>query len=42
MIKNLVGIGCSIGIFLDDKLLSVFMVSVEFVEIGIIGGSVVI
>ncbi|ABG53980.1 protein-export membrane protein SecD [Trichodesmium erythraeum IMS101] len=40
--KNLAGTGRSIGIFLDDKLLSAPTVSVEFAETGITGGSAVI
>jgi len=40
--KNLAGTGRSIGIFLDDKLLSAPTVSVEFAETGITGGNAVI
>ncbi len=40
--KNLAGTGRSIGIFLDDKLLSAPTVSVEFAETGITGGSAII
>ena len=40
--KNLAGTGRSIGIFLDNKLLSAPTVSVEFAETGITGGNAVI
>jgi len=40
--KNLAGTGRTIGIFLDDSLLSFPIVSVEFAETGITGGSAVI
>ncbi len=40
--KNLAGTGRSIGIFLDDKLLSAPTVGVEFAETGITGGNAVI
>lgn len=36
--KNLAGTGRSIGIFLDDKLVSAPTVGVEFAETGIVGG----
>jgi len=39
MTKNLAGTGRSIGIFLDDRLISAPTVGVEFAETGIIGGS---
>ena len=40
--KNLAGTGRSIGIFLDNKLLSAPTVGVEFAETGITGGNAVI
>ncbi|NEQ74383.1 MAG: protein translocase subunit SecD [Okeania sp. SIO2C9] len=40
--KNLAGTGRSIGIFLDDQLLSAPTVGVEFAETGITGGNAVI
>ncbi|MBS0015730.1 MAG: protein translocase subunit SecD [Arthrospira sp. SH-MAG29] len=40
--KNLAGTGRTIGIFLDDSLLSSPTVSVEFADTGITGGSAVI
>jgi preprotein translocase subunit SecD len=40
--KNLAGTGRTIGIFLDESLLSYPTVSVEFAETGITGGSAVI
>lgn len=39
MTKKLAGTGRSIGIFLDDRLISAPTVGVEFAETGIIGGS---
>ena len=38
MTKTLAGTGRSIGIFLDDRLISAPVVGVEFAETGIIGG----
>ena len=40
--KNLAGTGRSIGIFLDDQILSAPTVGVEFAETGITGGNAVI
>lgn len=40
--KNLAGTGRSIGIFLDDNLISAPVVGVEFASTGITGGSAVI
>ncbi|MEL7036273.1 MAG: protein translocase subunit SecD [Cyanobacteria bacterium J06592_8] len=40
--KNLAGTGRTIGIFLDDELISFPTVPVDFVETGITGGSAVI
>lgn len=40
--KNLAGTGRSIGIFLDDQLLSAPTVGVEFAETGITGGNAII
>ncbi|NES96579.1 MAG: protein translocase subunit SecD [Desertifilum sp. SIO1I2] len=37
--KNLAGTGRSIGIFLDDRIISAPVVGVEFAETGIVGGS---
>ncbi|MEG3871719.1 MULTISPECIES: protein translocase subunit SecD [unclassified Microcoleus] len=40
--KNLAGTGRSIGIFLDDRMISSPVVGVEFAQTGITGGSAVI
>lgn len=40
--KNLAGTGRSIGIFLDDELISAPVVGIEFAETGITGGRAVI
>ncbi|MGL6284577.1 MAG: protein translocase subunit SecD, partial [Microcoleaceae cyanobacterium] len=40
--KNLAGTGRSIGVFLDNQLLSAPTVGVEFAETGIMGGSAII
>ena len=40
--KNLAGTGCSIGIFLDERMISSPVVGVEFAQTGITGGSAVI
>lgn len=37
--KNLAGTGRSIGIFLDERIISAPVVGVEFAETGIVGGS---